>query len=128
VPGVELTDDEGEGQESGASQRRDAAKKTAADGQRRAKCEDRAMSVLKTLGLHKPYPTDEDLERILAPWKGHDNKGRKKAAGPNHSSVESDSFGLVKPLHLPVPQLATITEKFPSTTNVLNLWLRSKPR
>jgi hypothetical protein len=127
MPSVELTDDEGDGLKDGVRQRREAIRKHQNDDQRRQRCESRASSLLKSLGTTRPYPEDSDLEYVLKSWKGTDNKGRKNAAGPEQQTVESDSFGLIKPLHLPLPQISKITSQFPSVVKILNLWLKSKP-
>ena len=59
-------------------------------------------------------------------WKGSPNTGRKKAAGYDVLTVESDSFGMVKPLNLTHPVSSRSSRIYPGIVKVLNAWLKQE--
>ena len=42
---------------------------------------------------------------------------------PDKVAVESDSFGLVKPLHIKEAIVSSITKRYPAVTKAINEWM-----
>ena len=60
-------------------------------------CEERAQEVWRACTKENRSPTTEELETVLLTWKGRPNRDRNTANGGE--VVESDAFGLMKPLN-----------------------------
>ena len=68
--------------------------------------------------------TARDVEWVLGPWIGKTNTNRTTTAMPESmSSVESDTFGMVKPLHLQEPTISAMTQSYPNLVEFINLWM-----
>ena len=62
-------------------------------------CDERAFLLRNRCAARGTPPTTNEIDEVMQSWQGTRNVGRRKAAGPDVQSVESDSLGLVKQLN-----------------------------
>ena len=86
-------------------------------------CEQRANKVFDQCDKKGCDPSNTDIEFVLRSWAGNNNTGRKRANKDPKGTVQSDTFGLVKALHLPDPVVSAITNEFLHIVTALNRWL-----
>ena len=69
-------------------------------------------------------PTMDEIDDMMENWTGHNNVSRG-AASQNTTGVESDAFGLIKPICSGTPMISKNTVKYPYMTTMLNKWAQS---
>ena len=91
----------------------------------RARAESRASELLALAAKEGRTITLKELEEAFMMWRGHNNPHRKKVMPQGWTTIQSDTFGLVRRQDTREAYVSRVTTKYPSLTRLANEWFRA---